>query len=102
MTYQEFVDHFKKEYNIKILDIACNFKSIIQMFMPSKTKKLPLKIKDIYKNANGLKKAQNHLWLKISGVIDNVNVVMPKIKYLKYEYYIKFINCYLFLINTKA
>ena len=63
------------------------------MFMPSKTKKLPLKIKDIYKNANGLKKAQNHLWLKISGVIDNVNVVMPKIKYLKYEYYIKFINC---------
>ena len=52
------------------------------MFMPSKTKKLPLKIEDIYKNANGLKKDQNHLWLEISGVIDNVNVVMPKIKYL--------------------
>ena len=81
MTCQEFVDHFKKEYNVKILGIACNFKSIIQMFMPSKTKKLPLKIEDIYKNANGLKKDQNHLWLEISGVIDNVSVVMPKIKY---------------------
>ena len=29
MTCQEFVDHFKKENNIKILDIAWNFKSII-------------------------------------------------------------------------
>ena len=61
--------------------------------MPSKTKKLLLKIEHIYKKANGLKKEQNHLWLEISGVIDNVNVEMPKIKYLKYEYYIKFINC---------
>ena len=31
MTCQEFVDHCKKEYNIKILGIACNFKSFILM-----------------------------------------------------------------------
>ena len=81
MTCQEFVDYFKRVYNVNILGIASNFKSIIQMFMPSKVKKLPLKIDDIYKNINGLKKDQNSLWLEISGVIDNVSVVMPKIKY---------------------
>ena len=81
MTCQEFVDYFKRVYNVNILGIASNFKSIIQMFMPSKVKKLSLKIEDIYKNINGLKKDQNSLWLEISGVIDNVSVVMPKIKY---------------------
>ena len=81
MTCQEFVDYFKRVYNVNILGIASNFKSIIQMFMPSKAKKLSLKIEDIYKNINGLKKDQNSLWLEISGVIDNVSVVMPKIKY---------------------
>ena len=81
MTCQEFIDHLKKEYNVEILGIASNFKSIIQMFMPSKTKKLQLKIEDIYEKINGLKKDQNSLWLEISGVIDNVSVVMPKIKY---------------------
>lgn len=81
MTCQEFVDYFKRVYNVNILGIASNFKSIIQMFMPSKVKKLSLKIEDIYKNINGLKKDQNSLWLEISGVIDNVRVVMPKIKY---------------------
>jgi len=49
--------------------------------MPSKIKKLLLKIKDIYKNINGLKKDQKSLCLEILGVIDNVNVVMQKIKY---------------------
>ena len=81
MTCQEFVDYFDKEYNVKILGIACNFKSIIQMYMPSKAKKLPLKIEDIYQKVNCLKKTQNSLWLEISGVINNINVVMPKIKY---------------------
>ena len=81
MTCQEFVDYFKRVYNVNILDIASNFKSIIQMFMTSKIKKLPFKIEDIYKNINGLKKDQNSLWIEILGVIDNVNVVMPKIKY---------------------
>ena len=81
MTCQEFIDHLKKEYNVEILGIASNVKSIIQMFMPSKTKKLQLKIEDIYEKINGLKKDQNSLWLEISGVIDNVSVVMPKIKY---------------------
>jgi len=81
MTCQEFVEYFKKEYNVKILGIASNFKSIIQMFMPSKKEKLSLKIEDIYRKINGLKKEQKSLWLEISGVINNINVVMPKIKY---------------------
>ena len=46
--------------------------------MPSKIKKLLLKIEDIYKNINGLKKDLKSLSLKI---IDYVNVVIPKIKY---------------------
>ena len=82
MTCQEFIDYFKKEYNVNILGIASNFKSIIQLFMPSKKKKLPLLIEEIYKNNNGLKKDQNSLWLEISGEINNINVVMPKIKYI--------------------
>ena len=46
--------------------------------MPSKIKKLLLKIEDICKNINGLKKDQKSLCLEI---IDNVNVVIPKFKY---------------------
>ena len=82
MTCQEFVDYFDKEYNVKILGIACNFKSIIQMYMPSKTKKIPFKIEDIYQKVNNLKKDQNSLWLDISGLINNISLVMPKIKYI--------------------
>ena len=65
MTCQEFIDFFKKEYNVKILGISSNFKSIIQLFMPSKKKKLPLKIEDIYAKNNGLKKDQKSLYLEI-------------------------------------
>ena len=82
MTCQEFIEHFKKEYNVNILGIASNFKSIIQMFMPSKKKRLPIRIEEIYEKNCGLKKEQNTLWLEISGEINNINVVMPKIKYI--------------------
>ena len=81
MTCQEFIDFFKKEYNVKILGISSNFKSIIQLFMPSKKKKLPLKIEDIYAKNNGLKKDQKSLWLEISADFNNISVIMPKIKY---------------------
>ena len=81
MTCQEFIDYFKKEYNVNIQAIALNFKSIIQLFLPSKKKRLPLKIEEIYDQINGLKKDQNNLWLEISGEIDKINVIMPKIKY---------------------
>ena len=53
MTCQEFDDHCKKEYNIKILVIACNFKSFIEIHIPCKTKKLSLKS---YENTNCLQK----------------------------------------------
>ena len=49
--------------------------------MPSKAKKLPLLIEEIYEKSSGLKKDQKSLWLEISGEINNVNVIMPKIKY---------------------
>ena len=81
MTCQEFIEFFKKEYNVKILAISSNFKSIIQLFMPSKIKKLPLKIEDIYEKNNGLKKGQKSLWLEISADFNNTSVIMPKIKY---------------------
>ena len=70
MTCQEFVDFFDKVSNVKILGIACNFKSI------------PFKIEDIYQKVNNLKKDQNSLWLEISGLINNISLVMPKIKYI--------------------
>ena len=82
MTCQEFIDNFKRKYNIKISAISSNYKSIIQMFMPSKLKKLPLTIEEIYKSNCGLKRRQNCLWLEISGYINEINVVMPKIKYI--------------------
>ena len=81
MTCQEFIDYFTKEYNIKILAISSNFKSIIQLYMPSKKNKLPLKIEDIYEKNNTLKKDQKSLWLEISAESDNISVIMPKIKY---------------------
>ena len=49
--------------------------------MPSKTKKLPLKIEEIYEKKNGTKNDQKSLWLDISGEINNISVIMPKIKY---------------------
>lgn len=81
MTCQEFIDYFKKKYNVNILGISSNCKSIIQLFMPSKTKKLPLKIEEIYEKKNGTKNDQKSLWLDISGEINNISVIMPKIKY---------------------
>ena len=81
MTCQEFISYFKKEYDVNILAIASGFKSIIQLFMPSKGRKLPLRIEEIYEQDNGLKEDQNSLWLEISGEIDKINVIMPKIKY---------------------
>ena len=50
--------------------------------MPSKKAKFPKLIEDIYEQNNGLNQNQNHLWLEISGVIDSVDVIMPKIKYV--------------------
>ena len=44
-------------------------------------KKFPFKIDNNYQKANSLKKAQNSLWIEISGVNNNINFVMPKIKY---------------------
>ena len=79
---QEFIEHFKQEYNVIILGISSNFKSIIQIYIPNKTKKLPLKIEEIYENKNGLIKDQICLYHEISRVIYNVNVIMPKIKYI--------------------
>ena len=81
MTCKEFIDCLKRKYNVNILGIACNRQSIIQLFMPSKAKKLPLLIEEIYEKSSGLKKNQKSLWLEISGEINNVNVIMPKIKY---------------------
>jgi ubiquitin-activating enzyme E1 len=81
MTCQEFIDYFKQVYNVNISGIACNFKNIFQIFMPSKKKKLPLHIEKIYENTCALKKEQTSLWLEISGEINNINVVMPKIRY---------------------
>ena len=81
MTCKEFIDCLKRKYNVNILGIACNRQSIIQLFMPSKAKKLPLLIEEIYEKSSGLKKDQKSLWLEISGEINNVNVIMPKIKY---------------------
>lgn len=82
MTCQELVAYFQKEYGVKILGISSNFKTIILMFMPNKIKKLNLKIEEIYEKNYGLKKGQNYLWLDIVGKKDNIDAVMPKIKYI--------------------
>ena len=82
MTCQNFVDYFQKEYDVKILAISSNSKTIIFMYMPSRVKKLNLKIEEIYEKEYGLKKEQNYLWLDITGKKDNIDVIMPKIKYI--------------------
>jgi ubiquitin-activating enzyme E1 len=81
MTCQNFVDFFQKEYGVKILSISSNSKNIISMFMPSKIKKINLKIEEVYENNYGLKKDQSYLWLEITGKKDNIHAIMPKIKY---------------------
>ena len=81
MTCQKFFYYFDKEYNVKILGISSNFKSIIQIYVGVRRRKFPLKIDNNYQKANSLKKAQNSLWIEISGVNNNINFVMPKIKY---------------------
>jgi len=81
MTCQEFIDYFKKKYNVNVLGIASNLKSIIQLSLPSKEMKLSMRIEDIYDKNNGLKKDQKSIWLEISGEINNISVIMPKIKY---------------------
>ena len=53
---KEFVEYFDKEQNIKILGTVSNSKSITQMFIPCKTKKLQLKIYDIFQKSNNSKK----------------------------------------------
>ena len=40
MTCQKFVYYFDKEYNVKILGISSNFKSIIQIYVRSEEKKV--------------------------------------------------------------
>lgn len=55
---KEFVEYFDKEQNIKILGTVSNSKSITQMFIPCKTKKLQLKIYDIFQKSNDSKKFQ--------------------------------------------
>ena len=82
MTCQEFIDYFKEKYNVNILGISSNFKPIIHLLMRNKNNKLSLKIEEIYEKNNGLKKDQKCLWLDISGDINNINVIMPKIKYI--------------------
>ena len=82
LTCQQFIDYMKNKYNVNIKGIISNFKPLIQMFLPNNKIKLPLKIEEIYKKNNELKEGQNCLWLDISSDIDNVSVVMPKIKYI--------------------
>lgn len=66
MTCEDFANYFQKEYDIKILIISSNSKSIIMMYMASKAKK-KLKIEEIYEKDYGLKKGQNYLWLNKAG-----------------------------------
>ena len=82
LTCQQFIDYMKKNYNVNIKGIISNFKPLIQMFLPNIKIKLPLKIEEIYQKNNQLREEQNCLWIDISGDIDNVSVMMPKIKYI--------------------
>ena len=82
LTCQQFIDYMKKNYNVNIKGIISNFKPLIQMFLPNIKKKLPLKIEEIYQKYYQLREEQNCLWIDISGDIDNVSVMMPKIKYI--------------------
>ena len=81
MTCKHFVEYFKKEYDVKITTISANNKTIILMYMPSRNKKLDRTIEEIYENDYGHQITQNYLWIDINGKKDNVDVVMPKIRY---------------------
>ena len=81
MTCLEFVEYFQKKYEVKISSISSNSKTIIFMFMPNKTKKINRKIEEIYENNYGVHIKQNYLWLDIAGKQDNIDVIMPKIRY---------------------
>ncbi len=81
MTCQNFVDYLLKEYEVKITSISSNSKSIIFMFMPSSIKKKNRNIEEIYENEYGIQIKENYLWLDITGKKDNVDVIMPKIRY---------------------
>lgn len=81
MTCKNFVELFQKEYEVKITSISSNLKPIIYMFMPSWVKKQNRKIEEIYENDNRQHLKQNYLWLDITGKKDNIDVIMPKIKY---------------------
>ena len=81
MTCQNFVEYFLKEYEVKITSISSNSKVIIIMYMKSMIKKKDKKIEEIYENEYGIQIKQNYLWLDISGKKDNIDVVMPKIRY---------------------
>ena len=82
MTCQSLVEYFQKKYEVKIMAISSNSNNIIVMYMPSRVKKLNLKVEEIYEKNYGLKKQQNYLWLDIVGKKDNIDVMMPKIKYI--------------------
>ena len=51
------------------------------MYMPSRNKKLDRTIEEIYENDYGHQITQNYLWIDINRKKDNVDVVMPKIRY---------------------
>lgn len=62
ITSKEFIDYLKRKCNVNILGIAYNRQSIIQLFMPSKAKKLPLLIEEIYEKNSDLKKNQKKVY----------------------------------------
>ena len=62
ITSKEFIDYLKRKCNVNILGIAYNRQSIIQLFMPSKVKKLPLLIEEIYEKNSDLKKNQKKVY----------------------------------------
>lgn len=81
MTCKNFVQYFQKEYEVKLTSISSNSKTIIYMFMPSMVKKQNRKIEEIYENDYGLQIKEKYLWLDITGKKDNIDVIMPKIRY---------------------
>ena len=81
MTCQQFIEYFLKKYEVKVTSISANSKTIIFMYMPSRVKKLNRKIEEIYENDYGLQISQDYLWIEINGKKDNIDVVMPKMRY---------------------
>ena len=82
MKCEDFIKYFKEYYNVNIMSISSQSNIIIQVFMRNIKEKLRLNIEDIYKKNYGLNEGQNHLWIEITGNIDNVNASMPRIKYI--------------------